>query len=473
VRAARWAVLAGALALVAAAARADDDVDLDRIPGGDPAEQQPAPAPGEAVSAPPATRLVRRVFLEDALMGATPVRAVPVRFPGTPPRWQNRSSLDGRLELSAHGRLTLTLSDRLSVVEQDGQRFGSRQTVRNDLREGYLTWKATPGAYLEAGRISVRNGAALGYNPTDFFRTRTLVGQASQDPSSIRQNRLGTVMARAQATWGWGSASLAYAPRLASPSQVTQHDPVGVDPRFDATNAAHRWLATLSADAGAWSPQLLGYVERDRSKVGVNLSRPIGEAVIVYAEWAGGPEANLVTRALRDGQRTGTLPPDARPALPTSTETAFRSDLAAGYCWTIGTTLTLNVEYHFHEAGFTRRDWHDWFKEGSAPGAASWVAPGLWFVRDYANDQQEPVARHQVFARVAWPKAIARDLEIDAFALVDAYDGSTLAQLSLSYQLSDTWTVAAYASANAGRSRSERGSVPQRGSAVLQLIGYL
>ena len=46
------------------------------------------------------------------------------------------------------------------------------------------------------GRINVRNGAALGYNPTDFFRSGALRSVVSIDPNSLRENRLGTVMLR-------------------------------------------------------------------------------------------------------------------------------------------------------------------------------------------------------------------------------------------------------------------------------------
>src|SRR5262249_19470428 len=160
--------------------------------------------------------------------------------------------------------------------------------VRNDFREAYVTWEPQTNFYLEAGRVNVRNGAALGWNPTDFFKTRTLVGQASLDPSVIQQNRLGTAMLRGQAIWNGGAARRAFAPKLLPASSVLDSNPIGVDPQFGATNAATRVLGTLSFDVWDLSPQLLGYLEDGRSKVGVNVTRPIGDAIVVYAEWAGG-----------------------------------------------------------------------------------------------------------------------------------------------------------------------------------------
>ncbi len=52
-------------------------------------------------------------------------------------------------------------------------------------------------------------------------------------------------------------------------------------------------------------------------------------------------------------------------------------------------------------------------------------------------------------------------------------DGSVLTQVSASYYASDAWTISAFASANLGDARSERGSLPQRVSGILQLTRYL
>src|SRR5262249_35323755 len=152
---------------------------------------------------------------------------------------QNRTSLDLSLRLRPWHSLTLAISDRADLIFAEDSAAWSSRTLRNELRELSLSWEALPHVYLEAGRINVRNGEALGYNPTDFFRPRTLVGQSSLDPSVLRSNRLGVAMVRAQVLWDGGSASVAYAPKLAEPSAIGDSS-LGVDPRFDATNAAHR-----------------------------------------------------------------------------------------------------------------------------------------------------------------------------------------------------------------------------------------
>jgi hypothetical protein len=466
--------IAGLVALAPTLAKAGDDADLipqDVID----AKPRPAPATAPAQALPRPTPTVRtKVFGQDAFSAWSPPGSVPVPYPSTLVfDWQNRTSLDAALQWKARPWLTLTLSDRLNAFEQDGQKLVSADTIRNDLREASATWEPTGGSYLEVGRINVRNGVALGFNPTDFFRTRALVGQASLDPSVIRQNRLGTLMVRAQTLWAWGSASVAYAPKVAEPSPVTESDPVGVDPRFDATNAAHRVLCTLNLEVLDLSPQLLGYFELHRSKLGANITRSIGDAVVAYAEWAAGPEQDLIARAAAFGRQTGTLTPSVPTLPPTDVGTSLRNDLAAGFSWTVATAVTVNLEYHFHEAGFTRGDWRNWFELGSAAGAPAPLTGALWFLRGYASDQQEPMSSHQMFVRASWPRALTPDLELSAFAFVSLLDGSVLTQLSANYYVSDAWTASAYLSGNAGDARSERGSFPQRGNVILQLTRYL
>jgi hypothetical protein len=468
-RAGRATLLAGALA-VATQGRvsANEDADLDRIPaelGGEPASTTPASPAEHAPS-----HLSRKLFAEDAFAAASPGRSIPVPFPLPLSYWQNRTSFDALLQWSPRQTITVTFSNRINLIEQDTLQFLSRQTIRNDLREAYLSWEPAVGAFLEAGRINIRSGVALGYNPTDFFRTRTLVGQASLDPSTLRQNRLGTLLVRGQKIWGNGSASIAFAPKVTHPSRIVDESRVGVDPRFDATNANHRVLATLGLDIHDVSPQLFGYYQRDRSKLGLSVSRTFGDAVVAYAEWAGGKEQNLVARAFAYAQETEGLPPDAPLPLTAQTDSRFRNDFAGGASWTIASKLTLNLEYHFHQAGLDRQDWQNWFDGVSGlPGATS----QLWYVRAYAADQQEPTSRHQVFVRAAWPRAIFTHLDLSGFAFVDLYAGSTLAQLAASYYLSDVFTLAVYGTMNAGPARSERGSLPQFGSTIIQVVMYL
>jgi len=458
------------LASVSAAEPADEDKDLELIPAQIRAEHQPSVSSAGASS--PAS-LQGRGYVEDAFTGGTS-RSVVVPFPWPVASfsWQNRSSFDLSYRFAPLPPLSFTLSDRANIFEESEVRFPSSRTLRNDLREVYATWELVPRVYLEAGRINLRNGVALGYNPTDFFKTGSLVGQASQDPSVIRENRLGTLMGRAQFIWNGGSSTVAFAPKVASPPALSSVEPA-LDPRFAGTNSANRLLCAISFELAGLSPQVLAYFEQHRSRLGLNLSRSLGTSVITYAEWAGGSQPDLITRGIQYGKETGTLPAWS-PTIPaTDTKARWRNDVAAGASWTSAWRLTVNLEYHFHQGGLSKSQWDRWFDLGSAPGASVLVAPELWYLRGYANAEQEPATMHQVFARAEWRDSLVTHLDLSGFGIVNIVDASVFGQVSAVYSWNDAWTAGAYFGFSEGAPRSEHGSTPQVVTGTLQIMRFL
>jgi len=138
-------------------------------------------------------------------------------------------------------------------------RFDSVQEV-GTLKEAYVSWQPQSNLLLDAGRINGRQGVALGYNPTDFFRADAIRSLVSPDPNSLRDNRLGTVMLRGQQLWDTGALTAVYAPRLADNPNAAP-----LDPDLGATNSKNRWLLSFSQQLGAgWSPQWLLYGRRRR-----------------------------------------------------------------------------------------------------------------------------------------------------------------------------------------------------------------
>jgi hypothetical protein len=295
------------------------------------------------------------------------------------------------------------------------------------------------------------------------------VALASADPSSLRGDRLGTLMLRTQTIWDGGSATFVYAPKLHTPRPLVGAAPNWIDPSFDQTNASDRFFFALNLELGEFSPQALVYHESGRTKVGLNISHPIGQSVIAYAEWTGGSEPNLIAQAIAYGKATGTLPSFAPILPPTSIGHALQDDLAVGASWTSEAKVTLNIEYHFHQAGFSGADWRNWFDIGAADPLA---ASELWYVRGYASAMQQPMSRHQIFWRAAWEDAFVEDLELSGISFVNLTDGSGMIQVSANYNLSNTWSVGLYAGGTFGGKRSEWGSLSDAGSAIFQVVRY-
>jgi hypothetical protein len=458
--------LLAAIALVpfAAAAHAADDNDLDRIPQATPPpsgeDEQSASSGGD------------KLFLQNDFeldSARTPIVMFP---PPKPALWEERLFFDARVTWQLDQDTSLIYSGRLNLRAEDRLPFPDHEDIRHDLREAYLDWQPAADTFFQVGRVNLKNGVALGFNPTDFFKTRAVVEPLSADPSVLREDRLGTLLFIGQRVWEGGAFTLAIAPKLYEPSPVYRNTNLpSFDPMFDRTNAADRVLAKVSFTlAEDIAPELVTYYEGGRWHFGANLTRAVGQASVLYLEWAGGDRASLVDEALAYGKLTGTIPSFAPPVIPASGVRSFQNDLAVGASYTTDNEITFNLEYHYHQAGLSDADWHNWFNTGI--GAPAFITSQLWYIRGYAAEQQEPLAQNTIFLRADAQDAFVKDLEITGFVNEDIRDGSALAQLSADYYISRTWTVGVLGDATFGGRRSDFGSLPGAASLLFTVTRY-
>jgi hypothetical protein len=440
-----------------------DDSDLDRIPSAANAPQQASPqASANQV-----------FFLQDDLIGTA--RRDDLLVPSPPPpvaRWEERLFADARYRWTLSDDVSVVYSGRLNLRAEDGLAFPGHEDVRHDFREGYLAWKVDDETFVDVGRINLKSGVALGFNPTDFFKTRAVVEPLSADPSVLREDRLGTLMAYAQHLWENGALSIAAAPKLYDPSAIYLNANLpSFNPVFDRTNAATRILVkgnvTLFED---FNPEFLAYAENGHWRFGTNVTRGFGQQVVAYLEWAGGDRADFATDAFHYGRITGTIPSAAPSPLPVDTARGFDNDAALGLSYTTESKITFNLEYHYHQAGFSDADWKSWFGAGALHNPS--IDAALWYVRGYAADQQEPIDRQDAFLRADWQDAFVEDLEITAFVDTDLRDLSSLAQATADYYVSREWTVGALASGDFGGKRSDYGSLPTKASILFRVSRY-
>lgn len=453
------------LLLAPVAAQAADDSDLDRIP-------QAQPSTPAAEEPQPSTNGTDKLFLQNDFeldSSRTPIVAFP---PPLPARWEERLFFDARVTYALDPHTSLVYSGRFNLRAEEGLPFPDHEDVRNDLREAYLDWQPDDETFLEVGRINLKNGVALGFNPTDFFKTRAVVEPLSADPSVLREDRLGTLMFLGQHVWEGAAVTLAIAPKLYEPSPVYRNNDLpSFDPMFDRTNAADRVLAKVSFTlADDLAPELLTYYEGGRWRLGANLTRAVGRATVVYLEWAGGDRASLANDALAYGRETGTIPSFAPPVIPSSAARSFQNDVAVGASYTTDNEITFNLEYHYHQAGFSDTDWENWFTAGIR--APSVIGAELWYIRAYAAEQQEPLGQHTLFLRADAQDAFVKDLEFTGFINADLRDGSALAQATADYYLSQNWTLGILGSATFGGRRSDFGSLPGAASVLFTVTRY-
>ena len=456
------------LAFAGAASADDENKDLELIPRAPPQAAHVAPAPSPIFTG------NERVYVENALAFTSLRDDLLVPFPPPlPPRWEDRLFADARLQWPLGSTAFVAYSGRLNVVAQEDLGFPNRGNVTHDLREIYASVEPHPRDYLDAGRINLKSGVALGFNPTDFFKARAVVDPLTADPSVLREDRLGTLMVRAQHVGERVSITAAYAPRVTDPAPLAADPYRGFSPLFGLTNADERWLVKASAQLGEGvNPEVLAYRENGRWKLGANLAQSVGKSTVAYLEWSGGRRLGIADEALAFGREIGAIPPSAPAAIAQGGEERFMSQLAVGASYTTETKITFNLEYHYNEAGFSRADWERWFAAGEGRPDSSPIAQELWFVRGYASDRQEPMQRHSVFLRADWVDFLVPKLELTGFVLADAQDGSTFMQLEADYARTDFWSFGFLAGGTTGGRRSNFGSLPREASVLFTARRY-
>jgi len=268
-----------------------------------------------------------RIFTE-AAAGRSTVHEWPL-----PDRHANtqRLSLDLLFDKKLTPALRAVLSNRLDLNHQPDAL--GQQTV-NTLKEAYLGWQPQSDRVLDIGRINVRYGAAMGYNPTDFFREGANRAITSFDPNAIRENRMGTAMLRGQTLWQGGALTAIYAPKV---SDAPNNGDWSAD--FGSTNNRNRWLLAASHQlADNVNPQVVLYGdERQPVQMGLNLAMLVNDATVAHVEWSGGRQKSLLAQAL--------------PLAPgVSQDEVFRNRVAAGMTYTSASKLSLTAEYHYNGA---------------------------------------------------------------------------------------------------------------------------
>ena len=321
---------------------------------------------------------------------------------------------------------------------------GSAPQSINTLKEAYVSYQHDGNFLADLGRINVRQGVALAYNPTDYFKANATRALISIDPGTLRDQRMGTLMSRFQALWPSGSLTAIFAPRVdAAPNDST------FNPDFGATNSANRWLLIWSQRLTPdLQPQLsLTGTEHQSPQAGLNLTHLLNSATVAYLEWSGGRSSSNVARS--------TYGP------PILDATAFHSRSSTGVTYTTSYKLSLTLEYQYDTAAPDQRQW--------AALRAGPIPPYIRY-RDYAAAQGEPATRQNLFAYAHWDDVGIDRLGLTTFVRFDPYDHSRLNWTEARYHWQHI-DIALQWQHNTGAATSDLAQWPERQS-WLALIDY-
>ena len=347
-----------------------------------------------------------------------------------------RGSLDISHTVRLSPALRAVVSDRIDHIYPADA--GADATV-NSLREAYLSWQPeSHSTIVEIGRVNLRYGPGYGYNPTDFFRDGSLRVDTTADPLARRENRLGSVMLRAQRLWVDGSLSVAYSPKLAD---RPESDGWSLD--LGSTNNRGRALMALGTQFSTTiSSQVLVYKEDGLSSaLGANVTALLSDAAVAHLEWSRSSEPDLLSRA---------------QALPGPSVT--RNRFVGGMSYTTLGKLSITGEYQYNGFGLNQSEW-----------AALGVAPAtqLAYLGE-ALRRQELAPRQSYLIYVTQKNFGLKALDLTAYLRLNPGDDSRLAWVELRhhwprFDLTLQWQQ------NIGSPGSEFGILPDR--RVIQVLG--
>lgn len=341
----------------------------------------------------------------------------------------HRLSLDLQVDTAIAPRWRAVLANRL-----DGKwppQTGDEHYI-NTLKEAYVSWQASDARLLDLGRVNVRNGVAMGYNPTDYFRSGAVRSLVSSDPGSLKKNRLGSVMLRGQTLWTGGSLTA-----LASPKMAEQASDTAFSPDYGATNNQNRWLLAVSQHlTDKITPQWLVYGEdRQSAQLGMNLTTLAGDATVLFAEWSGGQSRSQLAQAGLSSE-----------------EASFHQRAAAGVTYTTGNKLSWTLEYAYNDAALNADQW-------SALQRGPALAYGRY--RVWAQAAQELPTQEMLGLYANWTDAFVPHLDLSAMVRANVADRSRTHWVEARYHWSHT-DLALQWQANSGGELSDFGAVPQQ-----------
>jgi hypothetical protein len=353
------------------------------------------------------------------------------------------SSDTGRLslDLSYSGKLgtnwRLVFSDRIDVIHPTAAP-GADATI-NSLREAYASWQPDGGSLsFDFGRINARSGPGYGYNPSDFFRDGSLRVVTTADPFALRQNRLGTVMLRAQRLWEGGSVSFAHAPKLESRPSAD-----GWSADLGSTNNRARSLFTLSTKISEGiNSQVLLYKDAGLSPtIGANASALLSDAAVAHVEWTRGREPDLLSRTFGGPVNLAT-----------------RNRFVGGVTYTTLGKTSVTAEYQYNGFALSQSRW-----------ASLAATPGAQFLYLGESLRRLELAPRQALLMFVSQRSLwLKDLDLTAYVRFNLEDSSKLAWVELRHHWSN-FDLTLQLQQNIGRPSTEFGLLPDR--RVLQVLG--
>ena len=380
-----------------------------------------------------------------------------------------RQSINFFLSTNGSGSLGLTVNDTLHWIYEETDESAD-DSGSNHLKELYVTWEPDISFIGELGRINLKNGIAAGFNPTDYFKKNAVGARYSDDQTYLRENRIGTWMARMEAIFSSAMIGLAYAPKIEidEDSNWQKREYFGLG--LADLNHDDRGLAKFSFKIfDDTKPEFIYYLEdSDRPHFGFSISSGFGKRVIAYAEFSLGNRYNIISETANQLREDGLLSEEQEFVFSEDKEKSHYRQYAFGFSYTEDIKRTTTFEYHYNEAGFNKNDWKAYFDEGEQAAKmlenAATAAYGnailgqLWAIRDWSRNADEPLSQENLFIRSQWQEVWGDNFDLTGLLSIDLTNGGFIFQSKADYEWHDALFISFAATFYQGSSRTQYGS---------------
>jgi hypothetical protein len=385
-------------------------------------------------------------------------------------------AVDLNLNFKLFPRLELKISDKLYYAFEHGRGIDDHSLL-NDLKEIYLSGSVGSNLFIDLGRINIKNGIAVGYNPTDYFKKDALSANLfEQDPAKLRENRIGVLAMHGQYLADTYSLSMTYAPKISDSHESFGQDENVFGLGLADLNGTHRFLTKLGLNLfDKTKMEFLFYSEDDQWDTGANISQGIGNRIIAYLEWNGSNRLDVVSEAAKNYTADATNA-EAEFILPADMKKDFFHQVSVGFSLSEDIHRTTYLEYHYNQAGLSGSDWEAWFNRGRLAnemldtpqtiGLARMHLGQLWSIRKW--EIEDPLSQHELFIRTEWIDSFMDNLDFYGILKIDLVTSGYFLQPGLEYRLSDVMGLNFSCNFNLGASHSSYGTLPNSASSKIE-----
>lgn len=287
---------------------------------------------------------------------------------------------------------------------------------------------------IDIGRINVRDGVALGYNPSDVFRTGALLIRRTEDPARLRESRLGVTGIRLSLDSKGGGFAAMFVPAITS-----SQNPSWYDPRWGATNGEHeqyylKW--TPPSLNGIYTNLLIHKVSKNAATLGFNATNNFGQSSVGYIEVARTHQTDVIDIANNN-----------------TTLRQARTKLATGFTYATESRKTFTIEYNYNGNGLRKEIWDNQWQKLSSDDLGRGFAD--------AGRHQESIGRHSFLMSLQWERFASRDDDLSCLLKANLIDRSSFCYCEWTLRKS-TSELSISASKYFGNDYSEYGAAQQQ-----------